>query len=302
MPTLHQLIDAKNKSLDAVPNRFKSQMVQVQKDAYKQILILLGRLDQDSDGKFILNKKNQDILIEMDILLRSVIEKTEYGEAVTELAKEFNTQKVLNDNYFEKAFKGYKPTDQANFIVNQAQANAVDLLINTSLDADFINPVKTAIEQAVINRAGFQETMESLQLLIEGGEDKTGKIERYANQIAHDSFAVADRSYTSEISEQYDAEWFYYSGAIIETSREFCVERHDRYFYYKEVEDWASLDWAGKMEGTNSATIFSTAGGYFCGHSIMPVSIFMVPKDVILRNINNGNFTPSKFEASELGL
>lgn len=302
MPTLHQLIDAKNKALDDVPNRFKSQMLLVQKDAYKQIISLIGKLDQDSNGQFILNKKNQDILIEMDVLLRAVIEKTEYGEAVTELAKSFNTQQELNDDYFAKAFKGFKPSEQAKFIVSQAQANAVDLLINTSLDADFIIPVKNAIEQAVVNRAGFSETMESLQLLIEGGEDKTGKIERYANQIAHDAFAVADRSYSSEISEQYDAEWFYYSGALIDTSREFCIERHDKYYYYKEIEAWASLDWAGKMEGTNSATIFSTAGGYFCGHSIMPVSIFMVPKDVILRNIANGNFTPTKFESEELGL
>ncbi len=302
MPTLNELINDKNKPLDAVPNRFRSQMLLVQDDAYEQILVLLSKLDQDSQGNFILNKKNQSLLTEMDLLLKEIMNKTQYGEYVTELAKEFNVQMGRNDDYFKEAFPGFKPSEEARFIVKQAQSNAVDLLINTSLDSDFIHPVKESIELAVINRAGYRETMDNLAELIKGGEDATGKIEKYAGQIAHDTFAVADRSYTSEISEQYGAEWFYYSGAIIDTSREFCIERHDKYFYYKEIEDWAKLDWAGKMKGTNEATIFSTAGGYWCGHSIMPVSIFSVPRFVIERNIKNGNFEPSEFEIKELGL
>lgn len=302
MPTLNQLINKKNQPLIDVPDRFRSQMSLVEDDVFEQLLVLLSRLDQDSQGNFILNKANQDILIQMDVLLRDIVGATDYAEYVTELAGQFNTQMGLNDDYFRKAFPGFTESENAKFIVRRAQLNTVDLLINTSLDSDFINPVREAIELAVVNRAGFAETKEALSLLIKGGQDETGKIEKYAGQIAHDSFAVADRSYTSEISEQMDVEWFYYSGDIIDTSREFCVERHDQYFYYKEIEAWAKLDWAGKMKGTNESTIFSTAGGYWCGHSIMPVSIFSVPISVIQRNIASGYFKPSKFEIEKLGL
>jgi len=120
--------------------------------------------------------------------------------------------------------------------------------------------------------------------------------------VAHDQFAIADRSYTSAVSDEIGAEWFKYSGDTIESTRQFCEVRHNKFYYYKEIEGWADGNWDGKIPGTNDKTIFSTAGGYNCRHSIIPVSIFAVPKKDIERNIDNGNFKPSERLKKQLGI
>ena len=79
--------------------------------------------------------------------------------------------------------------------------------------------------------------------------------------------------------------YYLYTGGLLKSTRPFCKERNGKFFKKEEVQSWGDLDdWAGKMEGTNSKTIFQTAGGYNCQHSILPVSEAVVPKKVIERN------------------
>jgi hypothetical protein len=75
-----------------------------------------------------------------------------------------------------------------------------------------------------------------------------------------------------------------------DTSREFCDQRHGKYFHRKEVEAWANLSWAGKIQGTNSSNIFIYRGGYHCRHQLIPVSAASVPRSVIERAINEGYY------------
>lgn len=63
----------------------------------------------------------------------------------------------------------------------------------------------------------------------------------------------------------------------MDTTRPFCKARAGKFFHRSEVEAWASMDWAGKMAGTDARTIFVTRGGYNCQHSLLPVSKFAVP-------------------------
>ena len=126
--------------------------------------------------------------------------------------------------------------------------------------------------------------------------DLTGKLLQYSKQIAYDSIATADRAYTSAVAEDLGNDWFYYAGGLLKTSREFCIERHNQYYHFKEVESWAGLNWDGKMENTTPQNIWENLGGYNCNHAIIPVSIDQVPKSVLKRNINSGNYVPTEFD------
>jgi hypothetical protein len=79
---------------------------------------------------------------------------------------------------------------------------------------------------------------------------------------------------------------------LIDKSRQFCQVRSGNFYHQKEVENWASLEWQGKNRLTTESSIFILAGGYKCGHSIIPVDISIVPKEVIDRNTENGNYRP----------
>jgi hypothetical protein len=50
------------------------------------------------------------------------------------------------------------------------------------------------------------------------------------------------------------------------------------------------------MPDTTADTIFINAGGFNCQHSLLPLSIFAVPKEDVERAITGGFFEPNKQE------
>jgi hypothetical protein len=226
---------------------------------------------------------------------------SEYTSAVKDFAKEFDKQAKITNQIFRKGFD-FTDTKLQENLVKISKRSTSEILLDNIGDQRFSSLIAQEVEIAVSNGASFKDTVKAIRGLVEGDKEKDGKLLQYSKQIAHDQFAIADRSYTSAVADELDADWFFYSGNTIDSTREFCRKRHNKYFYYKEIEDWADEEWDGKIDGTNEKTIYSTAGGYNCRHSIIPVSIFAVPKDVIRRNISNGNFNPSEALLEQLKL
>lgn len=288
--------------IDTIPEAFLKKIPASEREVYDDVIGLLARLEV-RNGSFVISDKNLKIASQISAMLRNVLLASSYVEAVTEFAREFDVQKDVNNKLFSSLFPEFTQTEMMNSVMNLSKRNTIDLLLNRASDTDFVAPLRDVIEQAVISGSGFKETLTTIRDFIEGSDGKDGALLRYSTTYAHDAFAIADRSYTSIVSEEIKAEWFFYSGGKITTTRPFCLARYNEYYHKKEVQAWGYLgDWNGKIPGTDPSTIFSYAGGYNCGHSILPQSIFNIPKDVIERNIANGNFTPNQFERDELGL
>lgn len=251
------------------------------------------------------NKKNVEISGAIREQLRRVLLTSEYTAIVADFAEEFDTQEGVTNSLLNETFPDFIPGGLASDIVKQSKKETVEIFINGITDEAFADAISKQVTLAVNNNGSFTDTLKIIRQIVIGDEEVDSKIQQYAQQVAHDQFALADRAYTSQVSEEIGAEWFFYSGSEIKTTRPFCAERHNQYFYYKEIERWGegfkteglSLpnktgDWAGKIDGTNEKTIFTTAGGWNCRHSIIPVSILNVPKSVIERNMNEGYFKP----------
>ena len=289
MPDLRKIIEEKNKRLVSVPNKLYSSIEKSEAKIYQNLLTLLDKLKLDVKGNVIRSRANLIIADEITTELKKVLYSSDYIKAVSEFSKQFNVQKIENDQYFNKAFPLFEGSALADDLVVYSRRQAVTLLTGSSVDVNFFQPINKIIIDSVDTGASRIDLIKAIQDTVIGDPEKEGKLLSYSKQIAHDAFALADRSYTNAIAEELNIEWYFYSGGIIDTSRDFCIERHEKYFYYKEIQDWASLKWDGKMKGTNKATIFKTAGGYNCEHSITPVSISVVPDSVIKRNKENGN-------------
>lgn len=301
MASLDELIRDKTLRLTRVPDEFLSAVDKSTKELYPDVIELLSELEIDSQGNILLNNTNLQLTAEVKEALKEILLQSDYISAVKKFASEFNTQARITNQIFRQSFD-FVDEGLAEQLINISKRNTADILINTIGDEAFADAVSEQVELAVSNNASFKDTIKAIRDVVTGNDEIDGKLQQYAKQIAHDQFAIADRSYTSAVAEELGAEWFKYSGDTIESTREFCRERHNKFFYYKEIEEWADEDWQGKIDGTNEKTIYSTAGGYNCRHSIIPVSIFAVPKDVIRRNISNGNFEPSDALLSQLKL
>ena len=313
MATPDELAKKKVRRLTTIPDDFLSKIPRAESQVYDSVIDLLSRLEI-KNGAYVISSKNLKRASEISRLLKEVLLASDYTKYVAEFAREFDTQATISDDLFKKTFPAFTASEMALSVNQIAKREAIDLLLNRASDAEFIAPLRDIIEQAVINGSGYQETLKSIRTFVVGNDEIDGKLERYSRLYAHDSFAIADRSYTSVVSEELEAEWFFYLGDVIDSSRPFCIERHGQYFHYKEIEAWGAGrktgdlkwpkggTWSGKIPETNSTTIYSYAGGFGCLHSVLPVSVFAVPKEVIERNIANGNYSPSERELELLEL
>jgi hypothetical protein len=304
MATLSELIAEKTRRLTTVPDAYLSDVERAQKRLFPQIVDILRQLSVDSAGNIILNAANLTLASDVKALVQDILSQSEYITAVREFASQMTEQGKVSNELFAKAFDGFTPRPIAEALLKTTQRNAVDLMVNAIGNQRFADVVRENIETAISSNAGFTETVRQLQTIVTGDDEVDGKLLQYNKQIAHDTFAIADRNYTSAVSEELEAEWFFYSGSEIETTRPFCAARHNEYFYYREIEQWPSTagDWAGRIPGTNSSTIYSYAGGYNCRHSIIPVSIRRVPEAKIREAITKWGFEPTETEAELLGL
>jgi hypothetical protein len=304
MATISELIAEKTRRLTTIPDAYLSEVERVQKQLFPQIVDLLKDLEVDSAGNLILNNSNLQLTAQAKELVQEILEDSRYIGAVSSFAKEMSEQAKLSNLLISQSFAGFQPSSVLDNLLKLSQRNSVDLMVNAIGNERFADVVRENIETAISSNASFRETVNQLQQIVIGDDELDGKLLQYNKQIAHDSFAIADRNYTSAVSEEIDAEWFFYSGSEIETTRPFCSARHNEYFYYREIEEWPTTagDWAGRIPGTNASTIYSYAGGYNCRHAIIPVSIRRVPPEVVQAAINKYGFEISEVEAEELGL
>lgn len=312
--TLKEIIEQKSRKLNAIPNKFLNSVEKAQKVLYNEMTVLMNSLET-VNGNLVVSSKNFNIAKKISEDLKAVLLESPYTEAVKDFSSEFNTLKTINDKYFNATFPEYTAPEVGAVLIDNAKKQTVTALLSNSVDNSFIAPIEGVLNNAISSGASFMETLQNIRTAIEGGENTKGdvvdgKLLKYAKQIAHDNFAIADRSYTNTVADELESEWFLYDGTEVADSRCFCMERKGRYFYYKEIEAWGrgekvgecGKDWQGKNANTNESTIFILAGGYNCLDSIMPVSVSIVPKSDIERAISLGFFEPSEFERSELGL
>lgn len=279
MASLEQLIKEKSKRLEDVPLSLQTTVMKQQKQVLDEILVLINDLDV-KNGQFVISKQNIKTIEKISDDLKKVFLNDEYLKSVKEFAKEFDAQATLNNKLIKSGFGEVATTAASAAYIEAAKRSSVSALLNAS---EFIAPVQSMLETAVVNGASLKETISSIRTFAEGNDKVDGKVLSYVKQISNDSFAVADRSYTSIISDYLETEWFYYSGSEIDTTRCFCQERVGKYFYYKEIESWGRGEnlgdcnigggrWGGMIAGTNESTIYSYLGGYNCMHSLIPVS------------------------------
>lgn len=149
-------------------------------------------------------------------------------------------------------------------------------------------PVAQDLAASITQQATITEAIDSVALVVEGSEDSLGPIAGDIGPIAIDVSKVSERSITQQAADQLDVKFYFYQGSEIDTTRKFCEDRRGRYWHKKEVEGWASLQWDGKVEGTNAKTIFIWLGGWYgkekgCRHALVPVARRDVPPADIAR-------------------
>lgn len=310
--SLREIIERKNKQLKSIPENFLSDVEKTEKEVYSKLLALISRLRTDSDGRILITKNNISIAADIADKIKAIVLNGEYIAAIVNLTKDIDSQAILTDSYFAKAFgSAFKESDVANAVLEQSKKAAIEIL-TTSVPDGFKREIAPLLNDAVSSGTSITDLANQIKDYSITSENNESKLYKYASETAHDSVAYSDRAYTNINAEGLEFEFYLWSGTEQENSRCFCEERKGKYFHFKEIEAWGrgedigdckvGTHWQGADPNTNEQTIFIVAGGFGCIDSILPVSTSVVPKEVIQRAIDKGYYQPSEKEAELLGV
>ncbi len=269
-------------SLNAI-SALNKVIVATQDEAYGDVIIVLRKLELDNQGYILQSAANRAIIRETNRVFSKSIDNSNYVPALNRFNVTFATIDSLNVEYFE-TFSGFQPNKLfIKDLHRQVIADIESQLLNSGLESQVKIPLSQILNQNVNSGGSYSGMLEQVKDYIKGKDGGEGKLQQHAGTIVRDLLFNYSRTYQAAVSSDLGLVFYFYSGSVMDKTREFCRDRVGRYYHQKEIESWASIDWKGKFSGTTESSIFIYLGGHNCMHQVLPVSTLIVPKEDIQR-------------------
>lgn len=277
---------------------FDKSIPKLQSTLYKEMLVQIKRLDTKGD-KIAITVKNLSILASIKSKLNRLILNKEYMAEIKEFAKAFNTVYNMQFEYWKGIEKTFKPKPLLKAIRNQAITDTVASLTSQGISANVSDAIIGILRQNITAGGSYSQLADQLRQSLTNTPQSKGILDRYVKVVANDAIQQFNRNYTKIVSSDLGYEFYRYMNTDIETTRCFCDAMTDKnYFHISEVPQliigkgglkckgesvpiYKKTDLPyGMIAGTNAENFFIRAGGYFCRHSIHPVTVRQVPKQI----------------------
>jgi hypothetical protein len=309
MPTASELLRSKVDGLTDIPDKWVSSILNIQPKIAQRLTRLMGQL-VTVDGYIEQSARNIQTLTAILENIRMYMTSGEYAEIVGALNTDFIAQQATTTAYL--ATLGELPN--TTFAASTYAARRVQLVrqLANGIDEAVISPIFDTLLTGIQTKASYPELLSSVIDNITGTPQYDGRLLAYSRQLVTDTIAVTDRAFTEIVAADLGLEWYRYLGGRIDTTRCFCDERNGKFYHKKEIELWGDRKnlgacnngkgWDGMNRATDAQTIFAYVGGYNCQHSLLPVSVFSVPKIAIQDAIEKGYYKPDAATRKELGI
>jgi len=300
MASFDQLVKEKIRLFEEVPKRLETAAIKTQAEAWKKIRPLLDEMDVDASGNIEQTEGNIARIGQIADELKKVLAGGEYRAAVKDFLDSIDAGVQLSTEIAQKFEAGFEPTTVQKQLLQISKQNAINTFFGAGLDQRFTQPILEQLNTNIAARAPLREAVKTLEGLVEGTDTTDGRLLANIKTTATTAQAVADRSYSAAINDELGLEWFEYLGGEIPTTRPFCEHREGKIFHKKEIEQWGDGKnsggisdirdgtWAGRIDGTDSKSIFTLVGGWNCRHYLVPVPDNKVPDSVKARARSEG--------------
>lgn len=295
MASFDELVKRKIKLLETVPESIVTAAEKAQRDAWRKLGPLLAEMDVDATGNI---RQTEDNIRRIGLItdeLNKVLAGGEYKDAVQSFLSSIDEGVQLTDDIAKKINSSFEPDNVQRQLLAISKQNAINAFFGSGLKENVTQPFLEQLTSNVAARAPLREAVKALQGVIEGTETTDGRLLANVRTTANTAQAIADRSYAAAVNEELGIEYFQYLGGEIPTTRPFCEHREGAIFHRKEIEAWGSGKnsagindisngtWAGRIDGTDSRSIFTFVGGWNCRHFLVPVIKQKVPASVVAR-------------------
>ena len=285
--------------IDNTINGFLDGLPESQKIIYDKVLALSKQLDVDGAGKVKNNIANIRILQNINTIIHDVIMTDDYRKKIKEFTDSYNKLSQLQNKYLSTVFTNFKPNTTLAEITQASIDITTDQLGDSGLSNDLANEIKAVLQTNITSGATYSDLTEQLRTAIIGNDQVDGALLKYAKTYTVDSINQFNATYNRQVTADFKAKWFRYTGSNKTTTRPFCehlTSKDSGYFHIDEVPgfldgivgdetvplyDKTGLP-EGMKDGTTEDTFFTLRGGWNCNHQIFPVSKISVPQS--LRN------------------
>jgi hypothetical protein len=300
MASFDELVARKIKLLETVPESIVTAAEKAQRDAWRKLAPLLAEMDVDATGNI---RQTEDNIRRIGLIteeLNKVLAGGEYKDAVQSFLSSIDEGVQLTDDIAKKINSSFEPDNVQRQLLAISKQNAINAFFGSGLRDNVTVPFLEQLTANVAARAPLREATKALQGVIEGTETTDGRLLANVRTTANTAQAIADRSYAAAVNEELGIEYFQYLGGEIPTTRPFCEHREGAIFHRKEIEAWgngknsAGINdirngtWDGRIDGTDSRSIFTFVGGWNCRHFLVPVIKQKVPASVQARAKSEG--------------
>lgn len=289
------------KQIEATDSNFGSVVDDAQKRMLREVLTLTKDLEL-SNGRIMPTVGNLKLISKIKEKLNKAVVNKDYLSGVKDLLKSFDSIQSTQIGYFKSISEG-KPTQQKYDLVRgMAIENTAAQLTESGIDANVTSKLKDMLLRSVTSGVKYSDLVGEVSEFLSNTDKSPGALSRYAKTYTTTALNQFAGQTNKLILEDSGAEWFRYTGSDIETTREFCDLMTDKDYFHKseipellkghidgkkcEIYDKTGLP-KGMIEGTNKDNFFVNRGGWNCGHQIVPVLSFTVPKN--LRDKFNAN-------------
>lgn len=275
---------------------FNEGLESSQVNAYNKLISLVKDLTLDARGNIKKTAQNVKVLKGITKELQNTLLTPTYKKRVASYLGKFNLIEDEQLLYFNTIKKGYEASTMLEVIKAQAMDSTLSALTEAGLETYFTQPVKYILYRNISTGGNYSSFQEELRDFILGNDEVDGRFLAYTKQITHDSISVFNAQYNQSISEELGLSFYKYAGGSKDTTREFCMERKNKFFHIEEIKAWGRGEkccglqypqsknglpyWAGMRKGTNENNILAFRGGYGCGHQLIAVSEAVVPEEV----------------------
>ena len=295
MASFDELVKSKIKLLENVPEELATAAERAQRDTWRKLGPLLAEMDVDENGNIAQTEDNVRRIGLITDELNKVLAGGEYKDAVQSFLGSIDEGVQLTDDIAKKIDSTFEPNNVQKQLLNISKQNAINAFFGSGLRERVTQPFLEQLTANVAARAPLREAVKALQGVIEGTDTTDGRLLANVRTTAGTAQAIADRSYAAAVNEELGIEYFQYLGGEIATTRPFCEHREGAIYHRKEIEAWGEGEnsagindirngtWDGRIDGTDSRSIFTFVGGWNCRHYLVPVIKQKVPASVIAR-------------------
>ena len=300
MASFDDLVKQKIKLLETVPENIATAAEKAQREAWRKIAPMLAEMDVDANGNIAQTENNIRRIGGITDELNKVLAGGEYKAAVQSFLASIDEGVQLTDDIAKKIDSTFQPDNVQKQLLAISKQNAINAFFGSGLRENVTQPFLEQLTANVAARAPLNQAVKALQGVIEGTDTTDGRLLANVRTTANTAQAIADRSYAAAVNDELGIEYFQYLGGEIPTTRPFCEHREGAIFHRKEIEAWgdgknsAGINdirngiWDGRIDGTDSRSIFTFVGGWNCRHYLVPVIKQKVPATVQARAKSEG--------------